>query len=109
MKILLGCEGLEHKEILKTLIKVFNIRNTHIRQFGGDYIWHDTKLLLFVEWKHKTFDKRILVFDEGKKKLVKMKAPIYKKIRILGYVFSSSPEIMLSGSGASSLREIGLP
>jgi|GEM_PF-1745354 len=83
MKVLLGCEGKEHKIILDVLCNWLrrvdpSLPNLdlRLRQFGGDEIWSDNKFIEFIGGirNREDWTKVILVFDANQKDKVAHKA-----------------------------------
>jgi hypothetical protein len=83
MKVLLGCEGKEHKVILKVLCNWLrrvdpSLPNVdlRLREFRGDEIWSDNKFIEFVGGARNREDwtKVILVFDDNQRDKVAQKA-----------------------------------
>jgi hypothetical protein len=83
MKVLLGCEGKEHKVILKVLCNwlrrvdpsLTNL-DLRLREFRGDEIWSDNKFIEFVGGarNREGWTKVILVFDDNQRDKVAQKA-----------------------------------
>lgn len=87
-KVLLGCEGLEHKVVLQVLVRKMKLPldEPHIRQFGGDEIWRDDRFVQFIGGprNREGWTKVILLFDDNQRGKVSQKASTVRPKSLAG-------------------------